>query len=99
MRGIAGESDATESPAVDRILVDHRVLENLVGIADHLRDVEPIEMPAFVEREKIGQISRLVPVVLFGGFAFDLGHPIDQLGTLTVDVVDDRVDHDLAGQN
>ncbi len=99
MCSVTGKCDAAKSPALDRILVDHRVLEDLVGVADHLRDVEPIEMPAFVKRKEIGQISRLVPVVLFGGVAFDLGHPVDQLVTLAIDVIDDRIDHDLAGQN
>ena len=99
MRGVAGQRHTAESPLGNGVFIDHWVFENLVGIADHLRHVEPIEVPAFVRREKVGQVSRLVPVVLFGSFAFDLGHPIDQLGALTVDIVDDRVDHNLAGEN
>ena len=99
MCGVARERNTAEGPAIDRVLVYHRIFENLVGIADHLRNVEPGEPPAFIKREKVTQIARLVPVVLLGRVAFDLGHPVDQLGSVAVDVIDDRINHDFAGQD
>jgi hypothetical protein len=99
VRGIAGERDAAESPAIDGILVHHRIFENLVGIADQSRYIKPVEAPAFIQRKKVGQIARLVPIILFGGIALDLGHPVNQLVAFGINVIDDRVNHDLAGEN
>src|SRR5262249_49523801 len=39
MGGVAGERDAAKRPALDRVLVDHRVFEDLIGGADQLGDV------------------------------------------------------------
>src|SRR6476646_3604153 len=99
MRGVAGQRGAAESPAIDRILVDHRIFENLVGITNHLRHVEPVETPVFVERKEIGQVPGLVPVVLLGGVVLDLGHPVDQLVAGAVHIIDDRIYDDLAGKD
>src|SRR4029078_11741726 len=93
------ERNPAEGPLVDRILVDHRIFEDLVGVADHLCNIEPIEAPAFVERKENTKIACLVPVVLLERVALDLGHPVDQLASLAVDIVDDGIDDDLAGQN
>ena len=49
--------------------------------------------------KEVGEIAGLVPVVLLGGVALDLGHPVDQLVAIAVDVIDDRIDHNLAGEN
>src|SRR5204863_2975743 len=62
-------------------------------------NVEPVETPAFIEREKISQISGPVPVVLLGSVTFDLGHPVDQLVSGTIDVIDDRIDHHLTRED
>ncbi|MEJ2379140.1 MAG: hypothetical protein P8Y71_28355, partial [Pseudolabrys sp.] len=71
----------------------------LVGVLDHLRHVEPVEFPVLVERKEVGQVARLVPVVRLKRIALDLGHPVDELSALAVDVVDDRIDHQLAGED
>jgi hypothetical protein len=52
MGGIAGQRDAAEGPGADRVLIDHGIFQDLIGIADHLRHVQPVEPPAFIEREK-----------------------------------------------
>src|SRR6185437_13602261 len=99
MGGIARKRDPAEGPFIDRILVDHWIFQDLVGVADHLRHVEPFEVPVLVERKKVGKIARLVPVILRKSVALDLGHPVDELAPLAVDAVYDRVDDDLACQD
>ncbi len=97
MRRIAHEGDPAEGPAIDRILVDHRVFEDLVGVRDQLGHVEPLEAPVLVDVQEIVELAGLVPVVLLHVRHAALGHPVDELVAVLVDVVDDRVDHDLAG--
>ncbi len=71
----------------------------MVGVADHLRDIKPVKAPAFIKRKEIAEIARLVPIVLLERVALDLGHPVDQLASIAIEIVDNRVDNDLAGQD
>src|SRR5215510_8582097 len=99
VRRVACERDPAERPFVDRILIHHRIFEDLIGVANHLCNIKPVKAPAFIERKKIAKLAGLVPVVLLERVALDLGHPVDQLMSVTVDIVDDGIDDDLAGQN
>jgi len=63
----------------------------------NLRRVQPVETPAFIERQKVQQLTRPIPIVLLEGVALDVGHPIDELVALAIDVINDRVDDHLAG--
>jgi hypothetical protein len=88
------------SPAsVTRPKVHHGVFEDLVGGADQFRHVEPFEAPILADRVEVGEFAGLVPAVLLIGVAFDLRHPIDELVARPVDIIDDGVDHHLAGQD
>ena len=71
----------------------------ILGLADQLRHIEPVEAPALIDRDEIGKVARLVPVVHLDGVALELGGPVDELVAFAVDVVDDRIDHDLAGED
>src|SRR5262249_21026882 len=98
MGGIASERHASEGPGFDRVLVNHRIFQDQLGVADHLRRVQPVETPAFIERQKVRQVTRFIPVVLLEGIALDVGHPVDELVALPIDVIDNWVDDHLAGQ-
>jgi len=98
MGGIASERHAAEGPGFDRVLVNHRIFQDELGVADHLRGVQPVETPAFIERQKVRQLTRPIPIVLLEGVVLDVGHPIDELVALPIDVINDRVDDHLAGE-
>src|SRR5947209_12739776 len=99
MRGISSEGNAAKGPAVDRVLVDHGIFENDFRLADQLRDIEPVEIPVRVNWIEIAELAVLVPVVFSRRVALDLGRPVDELVAGVIDVIDDRIDHDLAGKN
>jgi len=64
MRRIARQGDAAKRPALDRVLVHHRVFENDIGAADQFGNIEPIEAPALIEMNEVVEPARFVPVVL-----------------------------------
>ena len=63
MGGIAHQRHAAKGPLRQRIAIDHRVFQNLFGVADHLRYIQPVEMPVGVGRQKILQLAAQVPVL------------------------------------
>src|SRR5205085_6104495 len=68
-----------------------------IGAADQLGNIEPIEAPALIEMNEIVEPAWFIPVVLLLAAGLDLGCPVDQLVSVAVDIVDNRVDDDLAG--
>ena len=86
---------APETPARQRIPIDHGKLENGLGGADHGRHVEPIEVPVGEGGDKILEAARPVPIPapVVGGLEF--GDPVDELAA--VGMVAHRVNHHLAG--
>ena len=97
MRGVARQRHPAEAPGIDRILVDHRILEQHLGTANHLRNIEPIEAPFLEMIEKILDPSRLVPVVLLGLAGLDIDHPVDELPA--VGRFGDGIEYHLAAVN
>lgn len=51
-----------EVPAVQRLLVDHRILEDGFGLAEHCRGVEPLEVPVGEVADEVLDIARQLPV-------------------------------------
>ena len=99
MRSIAHQSHAPKSPTFDRIAIDHGIFQQHLGTLQQRRHVQPVKAPAFIYREKIFELARLVPVVL--GFAEqrNLACPVHQLRSLSIDIAHDRIDHQLAGSD
>src|SRR3954469_23089833 len=97
MLGVACQRYPSERPTLDRVLVNHRIFEDRLRPADQLGHVEPVETPAVVNMDEVLDPARLVPVVPRFAPGFDFGGPVDKLISLATDVVDDRVDDDLAG--
>src|SRR3954469_4790803 len=98
MRGIAGECYAPERPARQRVLVDHGIFEDGLGLRDQLGEIEPIKTTAFVDRQEVRKGAWIVSSVPVGRVSLDLGGPVDQLVSVSIHVVDDWIDHDLAGE-
>src|SRR5262249_38860616 len=57
---------------------------------------EPVEAPPREDGEEILQAARLVPVVPIVAWLRDLDRPVDELPPLAVDVIHDRIDHEVA---
>ena len=96
MGGIAHQRHTAEGPLRQRIAIDHRVFQNLFGVADHLRYIQPVEMPVGVGRQKILQLAAQVPVLDDIARRLNLRHPVDQLQAIGLDMLADGIDHHLA---
>lgn len=84
------------APARQRVLVDHRVLQDGVGGQDQRGHVEPVEVPVGEGGQEVLEAPGAAPVAHRGLGRVDLGDPVHELAALVVDVVADRVDHHLA---
>ncbi len=81
VRGIAEQRDVAVDPAGHRVAVDHRVLEDLAGAAQHRRHVEPVEVPALEVVDELVHADAAVPVAVCpaaGVVDGDLGDPVDR---------------------
>ncbi len=99
--GIAEQRHAAVDPAGHRVAVDHRVLEDLGGAAQHGGHVEPVVVPALEVMDEIIDRNASVPVALgpaLGVVDRDLGDPVDggQAGGRVGRR--DRVEHDPVPQ-
>src|SRR5262249_51609792 len=66
---------------------------------EQLGHVEPVEAPPREDGEKVLQPAWLVPVVPIVAGLRDLDRPVDELPPLAVDVIHDRIDHEVAVLN
>src|SRR5262249_60785250 len=74
MRGIAQKRQAAETPSRQRILIDHRILEDRVGAADEFRYVKPFKKPVRHCWEKVFQLSASVPIARLVVRCLDVTH-------------------------
>ena len=96
MGSIAHQRHTAKGPLRQRIAIDHRVFQNLFGVADHLWHIQPIEMPVGIGRQKILQLAAQVPVLDDIARRLNLRHPVDQLQAIGLDMFADGIDHHLA---
>src|SRR5215475_8019869 len=94
--GWAASPASVTRPKVQASIIGYSKMSSESRI--NLRRVQPVETPAFIERQKVQQLTRPIPIVLLEGVALDVGHPIDELVALPIDVINDRVDDHLTGQ-
>ena len=92
MGGVAQQRHALEAPARQRIAVDHRIGQDLVGAADQRRHIHPVEYPILIGREKVLQPAGLVPVDRHRHRTLDLADPVDELIAVLIGVAAQRID-------
>ena len=95
MRRVAEQRDPVKAPARQRILIDHREFQHMIGSADKGRHIEPLEMPIGKGADEIVKRAGPGPVTLAIVGRFDLRDPVDQLLAVGVSGTD-RIDHHLA---
>src|ERR1700730_11671493 len=96
MRRITQKRYTVEAPARQWVLIDHRIFQNYVGTANESRHVKPIEMPIGDCANEIVNIPGTAPVTLLLVMRrLDVDDPINQLASLIVDIVANRINQNF----
>ena len=98
MRRITQQDHTTKTPLRHRIAVHHRELEDRLGIADHLGNIQPGKLPGLESRQKIFYLARPVPVFALhqiGVVEMQIGDPVDQRLATVGMLLGDRIDNEF----